>query len=381
MYSHDKLNELYNRLAKAIDISDEMFEKAAKEYDALGKWIDEETPSYKISIYPQGSFALGTVVRPISDEDDYDIDLVCEFSQQYSLTARQLKVDVVKPLLMRYKRIKGDIVNKRRCWHVDYEDIPYFHMDVIPAYADKPIIHITDHNEETDVYDYIGSNPSGYTKWFFERCKKQHTLLYENYVKEHRLVVAQADIEKVKRRKVKTPLQRAIQLLKLHRDIMFKNRDSKDKPVSVIITTIAAQLYQEEDNTFDALKTILDNARQYILDKKRDGQYFIENPSYLGENFANKWNEHAERAAAFFEWIEKAKTDLVDEKLTGFNRTEMATNTKQAFGANIGVKVFSELATEDRVAIKDQKLKVDPTTGTLSNTGTIPVQPNHHYGA
>ena len=59
----------------------------------------------------------------------------------------------------------------------------------------------------------------------------------------------------------------------------------------------------------------------------------------------------------------------------------MATNTKQAFGANIGVKVFSELATEDRVAIKDQKLKVDPTTGTLSNTGTIPVQPNHHYGA
>ena len=71
MYSKNAINDLYRRIGLVIDISDEMFEKAVAEYEALGKWIDKETPQYKISIYPQGSFALGTVVRPINDSDDY----------------------------------------------------------------------------------------------------------------------------------------------------------------------------------------------------------------------------------------------------------------------------------------------------------------------
>lgn len=42
----------------------------------------------------------------------------------------------------------------------------------------------------------------------------------------------------------KTPLQRAVQILKRHRDIMFAG--DEDKPVSIIITTLAAKAYQEK---------------------------------------------------------------------------------------------------------------------------------------
>ena len=42
--------------------------------------MDKETPDYKITIYAQGSFALGTVIKPITDTEDYDLDLVCEFA-------------------------------------------------------------------------------------------------------------------------------------------------------------------------------------------------------------------------------------------------------------------------------------------------------------
>ena len=212
MYTKDSLNNLYRIIASNIDISDKMFELAEEEYKKLGKWIDKETPEYQISIYPQGSFALGTVVRPISNEDDYDLDLVCQFEEQYGFTAKELKIDVVKPLLVRYKAYKNEIEEKRRCWHIEYKDIPYFHMDVIPAYAQNPSIKITDHDEELNTYEYIGSNPSGYVTWFFERCAKQRTRLYEQYIKEHREVVAQAEVEDVKRRKIKTPLQRVVQL-------------------------------------------------------------------------------------------------------------------------------------------------------------------------
>ena len=81
-----------------------MFEAAEKTYKDLGKWIDQETSDYEISIYPQGSFALGTVVRPITNAHDYDLDIVCQFKSQYGLTAKGLKVDVVKPLLFVIKR-------------------------------------------------------------------------------------------------------------------------------------------------------------------------------------------------------------------------------------------------------------------------------------
>lgn len=307
MYSKNAINDLYRRIGLVIDISDEMFEKAVAEYEALGKWIDKETPQYKISIYPQGSFALGTVVRPINDSDDYDIDLVCEFEQSYALTAQELKLNTVKPLLLRYKRVDGEIEEKRRCWHVEYEDVPNFHMDIIPAYKDRSIIQITEHDEQSNSYSYIGSNPTGYTRWFFKRCERQSTRLYENYVREHKLVVAQADVEKVKRLKVKTPLQRAIQLLKRHRDIMFSDRDEKLKPISIIITTVAAQLYQEEDSVYETLRNFLNKSPAYILMKKQNGMFYIENPSYAGDNFANKWNEHPERAEAFLNGWKKQK--------------------------------------------------------------------------
>ena len=381
MYTKDSLNNIYRMIASNIDISDKMFDLAEEEYKKLGKWIDKETPEYQISIYPQGSFALGTVVRPISNEDDYDLDLVCQFEEKYGLTAKEMKVDVVKPLLVKYKVSQNEIEEKRRCWHIEYKDIPYFHMDVIPAYAQKPSIKITDHDEELNTYKYIGSNPSGYVTWFFERCAKQRMRLYEQYVKEHREVVAQAEIEDVKRRKIKTPLQRVVQLLKRHRDIMFKDDQSGNKPISIIITTIAASLYNEEDNIYDAMKNILLNANKWIEDNKREGQYFIENPSYSGENFADKWNTHPERAEMFYNWINQAKRDLIDEHLYDSNRISMGRHIQEVFGENTGKAVFSVMAEKDHKDIKDGVLKVSAVTGALASTGTIKVMANHHHGA
>lgn len=381
-YTKEELNDIFRAVAKTIDISDKMFDAAEEEYTALGEWIDGETPDYRISIYPQGSFGLGTVVKPISDDDDYDLDIVCQFAEQYNLSAKALKVDIVKPLLEGYRKSSNGLVNKRRCWHVDYDDVPQFHMDIIPAYSipSGKHIQITDHNEDADTYEYIGSNPSGYIEWFFERCKRQRERLYQNYVKEHGVVVAQADVEKIKRCKVKTPLQRTVQLLKRHRDVMFAEDNTGSKPISIIITTLAAMLYQEEDNIYDAMKNILDAAPGWIYKNMKDGQYYIENPSYAGENFADKWNVHPERATAFFNWVKAAKQDLTDGTLFELNRTQMGALVKKSFGDNTGRTVFNEMAERERVAIAAGTVKVESSSGNLSKAGTIAVPASHHYG-
>lgn len=46
-----------------------------------------------INIYPQGSLSLGTMVRPIKDdnEGDYDVDLVCLLKNGQHLTPEEMK--------------------------------------------------------------------------------------------------------------------------------------------------------------------------------------------------------------------------------------------------------------------------------------------------
>ncbi len=345
MYSKEELNALFEKIVENINISDSLFDNAEKEYTNLGQWIDSETPDYKILIYPQGSFALGTVIKPISENDDYDLDLVCEFERQYNLSAKQIKRDVVGPLLSKYSKIKT-LEEKRRCWHVEYENIPNFHMDVIPAVNKSSYIDITDHDEDIGRYDYIGSNPKGYIEWFNKRKLKRRTALYESYIAEKRHITKfQAEVETIKEYIFKTPLQKAIQLLKRHRDIMFEKDEASIKPVSIIITTIAAQLYNNEDNIVDTITAILNGAENYLQTSKVNGEFHVDNPSYTGEkteNFADKWNEHPDRADAFFSWLENAKMVFITSTIESSTETDLASILGMSLGDSIIKKVFSD---------------------------------------
>ena len=100
----------------------------------------------------------------------------------------------------------------------------------------------------------------------------------------------------------------AIQLLKRHRDIWFED-NMDNAPISIIITTLAAKSYKGEENVYDTLKTLLNHMQDYV--ENRDGVYWIENPVMSEENFADKWEEYPERRKAFYEWINKAKEDLL----------------------------------------------------------------------
>jgi len=381
MYTKDELNGIYERFAKAIDINEELFKKAVNEYRAMSNWIDKETPSYSVHIYPQGSFALGTVVKPLTDEDEYDIDLVCEFADDYKLSAKQLKVDILKPLLIKYKKTTTDIIEKRRCWCVEYDHFKGFHMDVIPAYKLPRYINITDKDEEQNTYEYIGSNPKEYINWFRSRMNVRRQKILSEKCFAH--IRSQAEIDDITEFSIKTPLQKAIQILKRHRDIMFSNDYSNCTPISIIITTIIAQVYNNEDNIYDTLSEFFSKARIFINSNIKEGQYHIENPSYTGEdkeNFADKWNEHPERAEAFFKWLKKASVDLLEEPFKANDRIKLSENMNVALGKNTTRRVFSRMAEEEKNAIVGQTVKIVPTTGAISKEGSVNIPKHNHFG-
>lgn len=113
MTSHN-LNILYSKLAESISITDAMADAAERSYKSVGRHLDDDTSLGETDVYTQGSFALGTVIRPISGEDeDYDIDLVCEMEDAASAPASHIKKAVGRSL-RGYRKDTED--EGKRCW-------------------------------------------------------------------------------------------------------------------------------------------------------------------------------------------------------------------------------------------------------------------------
>ena len=113
-------------------------------------------------------------------------------------------------------------------------------------------------------------NPIGYAEWFYVRMGPQVLQLREAMAK-----AASASIEEIPEWRVRTPLQRAVQLLKRHRDLRF-SPDADDRPTSIIITTLAARAYSGQPQTYDALLQIVRAMPRYI--ENRDGKWWVANP-------------------------------------------------------------------------------------------------------
>ena len=81
MITNVELARLLEDTAAGLDIPPELAEEAILEYEEVGAWLNDETSAlhqYSPRVYPQGSFRLGTPVRPLRPEDEFDIDLVCK---------------------------------------------------------------------------------------------------------------------------------------------------------------------------------------------------------------------------------------------------------------------------------------------------------------
>ncbi len=366
------IERILDKIATDLNISDTQYEAVENKYHQMAKHIDKSTPDKKIVLYPQGSFALGTIIKPIDKEDEYDLDFVFEYNT-YNSSAENLKSET-QSILQNYGKCK--INEKRRCWQVTYDDNPQFHMDIIPATTQEKFINITDKTDD-GLYEYIGSNPKAYIDWFKEKQKASYQRIRET-------LRFQTKIEEIKEYKIKTTLQKSIQILKRHRDMMFKDDVNKCKPISIIITTMAANIYNHETRVIDTLTNFLNEAEEYLRTSiNSNNEYVIKNPTYTGgesENFADKWAIHPERKEAFLKWIRKAKNDFNLDTLKAMNNVEMANYLKKILGEKTVIRVFNSIAEETRFEIENDKLKIDSNTGTLSKAGDISIRKTHHYG-
>lgn len=331
-----QLNDILPKVSEVLDIPDYIYEDATIKYEDVGSWLstdDSELKKYSPEIYPQGSFRLGTVVRPISGKDEYDIDLVCNLELDKEQTTQTNLKKVVGDRLNKRVDLNRILKESRRCWILNYpaeKGVPNFHMDVLPAICNSEHppsgILLTD----TELKLWQKSNPKAYAEWFYKRM--------EVIFLEKRAAFAKsinANVEDVPEWQVKTPLQIAVQILKRHRDIYFEQKPD-DKPISIIITTLAAMAYRGQADVYDALQSIVKEMPKFI--EQRNGKWWVANP-VEEENFADKWNEYPERREAFLTWLTNVQTDFAKA-----NQLQTFSELKKSLTPILGQKTIEEAA-------------------------------------
>ena len=110
-------------------------------------------------------------------------------------------------------------------------------------------------------------------------------------------------------------------------DVRFN--DDEDKPISIIITTLVAQAYNNEADLAEAVLDVVPRMRAYI--EKRDGTWWVPNPVNPEENFADKWTENPRKAGLFFEWLAVLEREY-KELLTDQGFAKIGDYLRQAFG-------------------------------------------------
>lgn len=376
--------ELMDKIAQALDITPDMFNKAMSVAKGLANYIENQ--GYTVEVYKQGSFKLGTIIKPYKkDKDsDYDMDLVVHYvdkkeKQNHSAIKQRLGDALKKSQYKDYLDKEG-----RRCWTLIYPKTvtidASFHIDLLPCLDEDAsvketispikyrnsaiaITNIKDKESNPIVYDWQSSNPKGYIQWFHEL----NTNKYNSVRAQDKKRVFETNrtlfesVEKVGDEYTRTPLQKVIQILKRHRDVMYTNNIYTDyKPISIIITTLVGKIVEENsivyNSTYELLRQILLGLEFYarllttgmtsdfsedfknknlITKHMHTGKPYwsIKNPADSNENLANRWNDDPQYSIEFFKWIKQAKNDLID--ILDFSKDDILAKIKYCLGEDV----------------------------------------------
>ena len=355
MKDNTRIDMVLRQIAKELDITDEKYENAVASYNAVGTYLSNNI-NVQVDIFPQGSFRLGTVIKPLSDEDDYDIDLVCKVNKYFS-NPKDLKNEVGQALKSsdRYSKMLQE--EGKRCWTLKYADEAQYHMDILPAIEDITYdkdkkLKITNKDEISNIYTYTTTNPEAYFEWFNEKQKEEKRRLVESFAVQNN-----KNIEEVPDYKVKTTLQVALQILKRYRDKKFEN-NLENKPISIILTTIMAQIYTGENNVYELIKKFSNNYYKYI--KIKDGIEWVENPVNSEENFADKWQIHPERKEDFKFFVSELKNDIVNNTfITSGDLFEESKSYKEIFGTKIVEKAYASIGKQAKTLRENGNMYID----------------------
>ncbi len=307
--------DILTRIAVSLELDETRKQRMESAYNTIYDILEKDEVFFsKIDflVYPQGSKAIGTTVKPRGKEE-FDLDITVEIRDPYyNYTSSEIYNHLIR-VLSNNDIYKEKLVKKNRCARINY--VGDFHMDILPGCivisGDSKIMV-----PDRELSSWTSSNPKGYANWF---TQKAETVSSSNLNKAFRtfsaLNEAKAEQEELPNDDVysKEPLKRAVQLTKRYRDIYFE-KNPNHKTSSIVLTTIFGELYEGEPSIYQTIDNILNK----IVQRYTDYQYLFENqgvykrikilnPVNSDEDFTEKWDKEKEYYTQFIAFAKSYK--------------------------------------------------------------------------
>jgi hypothetical protein len=271
--------------------------------------------------------------------------------------------DLVAARLREHAVYRAILQPKNRCLRINYAG--NFHLDIIPACPNGGMaIKVPDR----ELAAWKTSNPVGYADWFFRRCQYRSRLLEKAMDARVRPLPSNVPSER------KYPLQRAVQLLKRHRDSFFDG--NPDAARSILLTTLAAEAYQGQESLTLTLDGIVDGIRGFIASAISIPQ--VPNPTNPEENFAAGWN--TETYPQFGKYLQSVRQHL-DRLMQGDGIDQMTKSLGGLVGQPLAERAVLAQARQTEELRNTRSLRVESRTGRLSTAAGIVIQRNTFFGA
>jgi hypothetical protein len=175
----------------------------------------------------------------------------------------------------------------------------------------------------------------------------------------------------------KAALRRVVQLLKRARDLYFEGREQQERR-SIVLTTLAAEVYQGEASTSRAFGNVL--ARMLTRASASTTPLRVPNPTNPAEILSEHWLQNANAYLEFHTWLQWLVRGWAKVAQAG-GLSLLHDNAVAMFGAADAVTA----ALKAHVAKTEQErhganLFVTRNGGLVTGAGVSLIKPNTFYG-
>lgn len=377
--------ELLARIAQELELDETRQTRMETSYKAVSELLQNNGDFFvglDVEIYSQGSVRIGTTVKPVNNED-FDLDTVLHiYDPYYNHTPESIYNTLVKAL-EKDSYYQSIMEKKQRCVRLNYKSD--FHMDILPACMSDSIDKMRIKIPEKAFKSWSNGNPRGFADWFLNIAKSAENPLLKTY--SDALFEARVDQEPLPNNiYFKTPLQRAVQLIKRYRDLYYQKKDSEYKVSSIVITTLVASFYNKEGSIYDTIESVIGKIKNTYSDAVRNNYRFrVLNPVDSSEDFTDSWSDkHYQSFYAFIEdfftkWqnikgsFEHGKSDYI----TLFGEGEYKKSLTEQI--RMFSKASSDVLTKANGLIITDKAHTTPS-GTISHNQGVKNEKHHNFG-
>lgn len=350
-----KLNDYFSKFIKNISLNDTRIDRIESALSKLHKFVETDGPLSEalISLFEQGSWAMGMTIRPKKDSDEFDVDVVLLLNLLKRPEDKRTPVEIIRWLAVRLREdddYREKVIEKKRCVRINYAGD--FHLDLIPAYLSAP------NNPNGSIYvphknggsgDWELSHPKGFMEWVSkinDGCDGRFRPL--------------------------------VRIVKHWRDLKV---GEETRPKSILLTTLLGHHAAKECSSHaETLVRTMENVDAYL--QKMTVVPTVWNPSLTSENLARDWTQEQ---FDIFKGKVNSATKAMRFALGEPDKAESIEQWRKLFGDSFPLTTDADVeeAKALKTNIKSQSVTVAPTGRVLVGGAVgsgVPVSPHRSHG-